>query len=353
MTDSLPFADRFRLSAVRPVMTALLGSPAACALLGRRRAAPVEGRTLDPQCAALLALAELDPSSEISRFPPAGARARMVAQVAFAEAPAPPGVATEERRVPGPGGDIRVRLYVPPGIARPSPAVLYFHGGGMVVGSIDTHDILCRRLAVSAGVRVVSVDYRLAPEHRFPAPVEDAFAAYRWLASSAAEIGADPARLAVAGDSAGGNLAAVVALRTRGDAAPPALQLLLYPATELTRSHPSHQTFADGYFLTRRSTTYYVDHYVDEADRRHPDASPFFAPDLRGAASALVYTAGFDPLRDEGRAYADRLKEASVRTRHQELPGLVHGFANMTGLLDAARYAMNEVFADVARELRA
>jgi acetyl esterase len=336
-----------------PVSRALLGSPVVCALLGRRRAAPDQGRTLDSQCAALLALASLDPGLEISRFPPPAARARMAAQIAFAEAPPPPGVAAEDLHAPGPAGDIPVRLYVPPGLSRPSAAVIYFHGGGMVAGSVDTHDTLCRRLAVSAGVRVASVDYRLAPEHRFPAAIEDALAAYRWLAGRAAELGADPARLAVAGDSAGGNLAAVVALHTRGDAAPPALQVLVYPATDLTRSLPSHRTFAEGYFLTRRSTTYYLDHYIDEADRRHPDASPLFAPDLGGAARALVYTAGFDPLRDEGLAYADRLKEASVWTRYQELPGLLHGFANMTGLIDAARYAMSEVFADIARELRA
>jgi acetyl esterase len=221
----------------------------------------------------------------------------------------------------------------------------------MVVGSVNTHDSLCRRLAIGASCRVASVDYRLAPEHPFPAAVEDAIAAFRWLAARAEALGVDPARLAVAGDSAGGTLSAVVARRTRADDRPPSLQVLVYPATDLTWSHPSVALLGRGYLLTRKMMDWYVAQYLAGADPRHPDASPLFAESLQGVAPALVYTGGFDPLRDEGQAYADRLREAGALVEHRELPGLVHGFAQTAGFIPAARAALADIIADVARHL--
>ena len=352
MSERLPLPLRIQTAATRPLARLVLGSPTLCSLVGRRRAARVDGRVLDPQVAALLALDDLVGDSALEARTPAEARARMLAQIAVVDAPPPPGVAVDDHWVPGPAEPIHVRVYTPPGLASPSPGVLYLHGGGCVTGSVTSHDALCRWFAVAARCHVASAGYRLAPEHRFPAAADDAVAAFRWLAGRAHELGIDPARIAVAGDSAGGNLSAVVAHRARGDARPPALQVLLYPATDLTASHRSHETFAEGYLLTRASVNWYLDHYVPEVERRrHEDASPLFAASHHGVAPALVYTAGFDPLRDEGRAYADRLQEAGVRVRYRELVGLIHGFASMAGVVDAARRAMEDVFADVRREL--
>src|SRR6185437_2452620 len=224
-------------------------SPTAVAFLARRRQAHVDGRALDPQMAAMLALDDLAGGFDASRDTPRVARVRLAHSVRVVETPPPPGVDALDRWAPGPASSIPVRVYTPAGLGAPSPMVVFFHGGGWVTGSIATHDSFCRRLAAGARCRVASVDYRLAPEHRFPAAVDDALAAYRWVAGRAADLGADPARLAVAGDSAGGNLAAVIALRARGDTPAPALQILLYPGLDMTRSRPSQRTLAEGYFL--------------------------------------------------------------------------------------------------------
>jgi acetyl esterase len=211
-----------------------------------------------------------------------------------------------------------------------SALVVYYHGGGWVVGDLDTHDQPCRLLATAAGARVLSVDYRLAPEHRYPAPVDDAIAAFRAAVAGAAGLGADPARIAVAGDSAGGHLAAVTALACARDGGPaPAFQLLIYPVTDLVEVARSRETFAEGFLLTKENMEWYEDQLVPPgADRRDERISPLLAPDLSGLAPALVVTAGFDPLRDEGEAYGRRLQQDRVRTLVRRHPGYVHGFTH-------------------------
>lgn len=321
--------------------------PLLCDLLARRHPAS-GGRRLDPQCALVLALDALDPHHGQSIGSPAVARSRMKKRLGAIDGAPRPDVVTEERRA----GHIPLRVYRGPGpAASASPGIVFFHGGGWVIGDLDTHDTLCRRLAVEVGCPVISVDYRLAPEHPFPAAVDDAVAAFRWVAEHAAELGLDPARLAVAGDSAGGNLSAVVALRTRGEAHGPVLQALLYAGLDLTCAEPSHRTFGEGYLLGADLITWFLGHYLGSGDRRHPDASPLHAPDVSGLPPALIYTAGFDPLRDEGHAYAERLRRAGVPVRYQDFPGLIHGFLQMTAAVGAADLAFAEIAADLRREL--
>jgi acetyl esterase len=348
---TLPRLHRLRLRAERALLDAAFGSPWIFARLSRQRATWIDGRELDATTAALLAIDGLAQGSELDRYPPPEARIHFARRILAVDAEPPPGVAADDHRVPVSGATVLARVYTPLGLPAPSPAILYLHGGGMVVGSVATHDALCRHLALGARCRVVSFDYRLAPEHPFPIPVEDAEAAFRWLASRAESLGVDPARLALAGDSAGGTLSAVVARRTKDDARPPALQVLIYPAADLTRSHRSIASHGEGFLLSRRMMDWFVGHYLPGRDLRHPDASPLFAGDLRGVAPALVYTAGFDPLRDEGQAYAERLREAGALIAQRELPGLIHGYVQMAGRLPGAARALQEMFADVARAL--
>jgi acetyl esterase len=254
-----------------------------------------------------------------------------------------------KRMIVGPRGSIPVRVYEPRGRFSPRPIVVYFHGGGFVVGSIDSHDGLCRALAEKTGALVVSVDYRLAPEHRFPAGVEDAVAATRYVLAQAKTFGGDPARVAVAGDSAGGNFAAVVAQQLRGDALRPMFQLLVYPATDLTRSFPSHRAFREGFFLTEKTIDWFLANYVnDERDKTDVRGSPLFAEDFAGLPPALVFTAGFDPLRDEGRAYAEKLRAAGVPVEYVCIEGAVHGFFSCGGVFEHASRAVDRA----ARALR-
>ena len=231
---------------------------------------------------------------------------------------------------------VALRLYE--GVAaEPGWGLVYFHGGGWVIGDLDTHDGICRQLANLGRCRVVAVDYRLGPEHRFPAAVDDAVAAWCWVMAHAAALGMDPACIAVAGDSAGGNLAAVVALLARdGLAPPPCLQVLIYPATDLRCDSPSYARFTAGVTLTAEAMLWFRDHYLgpdgDPADWR---ASPLLA-DLAGAAPAFVLTAGYDPLCDEGVAYATALDTAGVQTMHLHLPTQVHGFLTMNRIISSA-----------------
>jgi acetyl esterase len=253
----------------------------------------------------------------------------------------------EDRCVAGPQGEIPVRIYTPRGQA-PFPVLVFFHGGGWVIGDLDTHDGLCRQLANAASALVVSVHYRLAPEHRFPAAAEDAYAATRWVATNArAALGGDPGRVAVGGDSAGGNLAAVVALMARDRGAPPLVaQVLIYPVTDAPGDTGSYRENAEGYLLTADAMRWFWNHYRGEgAAGREPYACPLRAPDLRDLPPALVITAEFDPLRDEAEAYAHRLREAAVPVQRSRYDGMIHGFVSMSTVFPQARAAIAEVAA--------
>jgi acetyl esterase len=251
--------------------------------------------------------------------------------------PRGPKVAEREVMVRVDGGAIRVRLYEPPA-PRPRPLHVFLHGGGWCVGDLDSRDPRCRAVAAGAGCTVASVDYRMAPENAFPVPVDDCEAALRWLVDRAAELDIDPARVSVGGESAGANLAALLCLRAR-DAGGPALvfQWLDVPATDLTMSQPSVDRFATGYGLTKDDMERYVAAYLGDHDRRDPRASPLFAEDLAGLPPALVMTAGFDPLQDDGTAYVERLREAGVAVQHEHLDDLVHASFAFTRLLPPAR----------------
>ncbi|MDW8470228.1 MAG: alpha/beta hydrolase [Burkholderiales bacterium] len=253
----------------------------------------------------------------------------------------------------GPGGPIPVRAYRPQGADDGArlPALVYFHGGGWVIGDLDTHDVVCRTLANGARCAVFSVEYRKAPEAPFPAAVEDAIAATAWVAANAAALGADAARLAVGGDSAGGNLAAVTALAARDAGAPNlVLQLLIYPATDQRMGHASIERNGEGYLLTKAAMRYFRGHYLPrESDWLDWRASPLLAPRLAGVAPAFVLTAGYDPLLDEGRAYAERLRGEGVAVEYRCYEGMVHGFITMGRVLEAAHAALADCAAALAR----
>ena len=259
----------------------------------------------------------------------------------------PPAVPTpvariEERMIPGPAGEMLVRIYWPESTG-PLPLVVFFHGGGFVLCSLDTHDELARGLCHGSGAVVVSVDYRLAPEAPYPAAADDCYAALVWAVSHAAELGADGARVAVAGDSAGGNLAAVTALRAR-DLGGPALrhQCLIYPVTDCRFDTPSYIENADGYFLTAESMRWFWSHYLQDMGRAaEPYASPLRAPSLAGLAPALVITAEYDPLLDEGEHYAQALLAAGVPTTLKRYDGMIHGFVSMAEIFEDGRAAQS------------
>jgi acetyl esterase len=274
------------------------------------------------------------------------ARAENRQGVPIVSGPPRPMARVEEMTIPGPGGDIPARLYVALGAPKPpQPLLVYYHGGGWVIGDLETHDGVCRFFAEHSGCRVLSIDYRLAPEHPFPAPVEDALAAFGWAHENAAELGADPNRIAVAGDSAGANLSTGLCLQARETGSPqPAMQLLLYPPTDVVGEQASRETFAEGFLLTRNDMQWFEDHYLpDGCEADDPRASMMRAADVSGLPPAYVATAGFDPLRDEGEIYAKRMREAGVQVVLQRHSALIHGFANLTAICPSARAAMLEV----------
>ncbi len=246
--------------------------------------------------------------------------------------------------VPGPAGDIPVRVYVPTTEPGPRPVLVYFHGGGWVIGDLDTHDGTVRAVAEGSGVTVVSVDYRLAPENPFPAAIDDCLAAVHWVVDHAAELDVDPARLAVGGDSAGGNLAAVAAIELRDTTVDVGFQLLIYPVTDSTMAHPSIDENAEGYFLTKATMAWFWQQYVGDGDMTGPRVSPMHAPDaaLTGLPPALVITAEYDPLRDEGEAYAARLAAAGVDVTVTRYDSVIHGFFSMRDLVPEGKAAVDE-----------
>ncbi len=303
---------------------------------------------LDPQAKAVLdQLASLNlPAYHTLSAPEARAQAEAMRPAAAGE----PVARVRDMTVPGPGGDIPVRVYTPEG-SGPFGALVFYHGGGWVIGSIAGSDVTCRSLTNRAACVVVSVDYRLAPEHKFPAAAEDCYTATRWVAENAAVIDVDPERIAIGGISAGGNLAAVVALMAR-DRGGPALvhQLLVVPVTDYNVDTPSYRENSEGYQLSKDAMVWFWNHYLTgEGDGRHPHAAPLQAEDLRGLPPATVMTAEFDPLRDEGEAYAARLHEAGVPVTTTRYPGMIHGFFSMAAVLDQGKKAVD----DAAVALRA
>jgi acetyl esterase len=253
----------------------------------------------------------------------------------------------EEMKIPGPAGEIPIRVYWPEEDG-PLPALVFYHGGGWVIGNLDTSDSLCRMLSKKASVVVVSVDYRLAPEHPFPAAVDDSYAALVWVSRNAGSLGVDPSRVAVGGGSAGGNLTAAVALMARDRGGPAlAYQVMIYPATNLLYlDTDSHRDFAEGYGLTREHVEFFRDRYLPEvADRSSPYASPLLAESLEGLPPAIVITAGFDVLRDEGGLYAERLEAAGVPAIHANFPSMIHGFVSMDRVFGEAEEAIDEAVA--------
>jgi acetyl esterase len=301
---------------------------------------------LDPQ--ARFILAQLDALGEppLETQEPAEARALREGR----PRPAGPDVsAVEDLSVPGPDGAVPVRVFTPTGQG-PFPVLVWFHGGGWVLGDLEMSDATCRNLTNAAGCVVVSVDYRLAPEAKFPAAPEDCYAATRWVAENADRIGVDTTRIAVGGDSAGGNLAAVVAQMCRDRGGPSLMhQLLVYPVIEHNLDTPSYQENKEGYLLSHGMMEWFWGHYLgDESEAEEPYAAPIKAKDLSGLPAAHVITAEFDPLRDEGETYAQRLMEAGVPTRCERYDGMIHGFFGMSTVVDKSKTAI----AEASKELR-
>jgi acetyl esterase len=296
---------------------------------------------VDPQIQELLDKGTGVPATHT--LPVDVARAQYEARIVLMAPPAEI-AGVREQIIAGPDRPLRLRIYTPPGTG-PFPLLVFFHGSGFVLCSLDTHDGMCRNLCAAAGCVVASVDYRLAPEHKFPTGIEDCLHATRWAAAHATELGADASRIAVAGDSAGGNMAAVTAIRVRDEGGPALCgQLLLYPVTDYyTPGTPSYEANAEGYGLTRDTMKWFWDHYLcDPSEGEHPHASPLRAPDLSGLPPALVITAEYDPLRDEGELYAKKLRASGVPTTFTRYDGVNHGFMFWVGVVDKAGAAMNE-----------
>jgi acetyl esterase len=309
---------------------------------------------VDPQVQVILdALASLEAPEFAEQTPDQVREAYRAFSMAGAGEPEVGSV--EDRTIPGPAGPLPVRVYRPSGEGT-AGGLVYYHGGGWVIGDLDSHDSLCRQLCAGAGVVVVSVDYRLAPEHPYPAASDDAWAALEWVAANADELGIDRDRLAVGGDSAGGNLAALMAVRCRDAGGPPLrLQLLIYPATDLVMGHPSITENGEGYFLTADSMRWFARHYLG-VDREHGDpadaaVSPLHAASLAGVAPARVVTAEFDPLRDEGNAYAARLADQGFEVELDENPGMIHGFFQMGAMAPSCAAAVGRAVDHVKRTI--
>ena len=318
-------------------------------LLGGGRPVVRDGLTLHPEVQLILALRRLSGGQAMSSTEPVEGRRRLRREALLHRGEEVQVGAVQDLVIDLPDRSLPARHYAPPGNAR-APLLLFLHGGGFVLGDLETHDSACRLLCRYGEVQVLAVDYRLAPEAAFPAAVEDALASYRWACAHAERLGADPARIAVGGDSSGGNLAAVIALSAREEALPaPALQLLIYPVMDRNACRPSEELFAEGFFLTRADVHWFHQHYSARQDPDEPRLWPLRAKDLSGLSPALVVTAGFDPLRDEGEAYAAALEAAGTPVTLRRHDGLIHGFINLGGVSRACRSAV----IDVARTMNA
>ncbi len=296
---------------------------------------------LDPESQRLIDLMAAADRPAWNTLTPEAARALYLSLRPGAQGPMPDDVAVTDRSIAGPGGALPLRLYRPKAAApgEALPALVYAHGGGWVFGNLDSHDVLCAQLALQAGIAVVAIDYRLAPDARFPGAFDDVVAGLRWVAANGPTVGIDPARLAIGGDSAGGNLAAAVALWARDNNGPKLkLQLLAYPVTDAVARTDSYRRFDDGYGLNAATMEWFFDHYVPKKDERTDyRVSPMRAKNLGGLPPALVVTAGYDPLRDEGRAYAWRLQQEGTLADLVEFGGMLHGFLSSPMLLHGAR----------------
>jgi acetyl esterase len=318
--------------------------------LSRRPPVVIDGCTLHPQMQLLLALRDMWRGAAIAELTPEMARRNFCNDTAtIAGTPIAVG-AVADIAIEADHGAIAARHYAP---ARrgPRPLLVYYHGGGFVRGDLDGHDNLCRRICRDADMHVLSVDYRLAPEHRFPAAVDDALAAFRFACAHATSLGAQPEKIAVGGDSAGGNLAAVVAQQAKAAGGPaPCAQILLYPALDRTVERPSLELFREGFLIGCDDIAWYHLHYTGSAEPQpDPALHPLLAKDLAGLAPALIVTAGFDPLRDEGEAYADALAQAGVPVVRKRFDGLLHGFCSMATIAPACDDALGEVIAALRR----
>ena len=296
---------------------------------------------LDPESQRLIDLMAAANRPAWNTLSPQAARDLYLSLRPGAQGPRPADVTVVDRAIPGPAGDLPVRIYRPASAPAdaPLPALVYAHGGGWVFGNLDSHDVLCAQLALEAGIAVFHVDYRLAPEARFPGAFDDVVAALKWVAANGASVGIDPTRLAIGGDSAGGNLAAAVSIWARDHGGPKLLmQLLAYPVTDAVARTESYRHFEDGYGLNAVTMEWFFDHYTpDRTNRGDWRVSPLRAASLAGLPPALVVTAGYDPLRDEGRAYAWRLQQEGTQADLVEFGGMLHGFLSSPMLLHGAR----------------
>ena len=305
---------------------------------------------LDPAVRQLLEAAEAEGNPPLESFSPEEARKLAIESLKTAGGTPEPVRSIENLRIPGPDCEIPIRIYTPDAPA-PRPALVYFHGGGWVVCDLDTHDVVCTAIAHRAGAVVIAVDYRLAPEHKFPAAVTDSYAATAWVASNVTKLGIDPKRISVGGDSAGGNLAAVVSLKSRDEDGPAiALQVMVYPATDLSSfDTPSYQEFGENHYLTKSEMEWFRQHYLRSMeDARDPHASPLLASDLSRLPPVLIITAECDPLRDEGEAYAKRLANDGVPVTYTCYPGMIHPFFSLSGAIPQAFDAIQQVANAVA-----
>jgi acetyl esterase/lipase len=322
----------------------------------RRAAASFDpsAMTLDPAAKRFLDMVGAASASEIAQLSPAEMRERFRRLMRLVGPKSAPIALIEDGELPGVAGPIPFRVYTPCGSVDPcSPGLIYFHGGGGVFGSIETHDGLCGMLANASGCRVISIGYRLAPEHQFPAAVEDSYAAVSWVFANASTLGVDPLRIGVAGDSAGGGLAATVCQRASRDGGPKiSLQVLLCPVLDLAGESESRRALANGYFLDKATLDWMIKQYCPpDVALTDPRLSPLHATDLSGQPPTHVHTAEFDPLRSEGHAYADRLQRAGVDVRYTCHAGMIHHFYGMAGIIPYAHVAMNALGGDIREAL--